>query len=223
MGQAGTGAARNGTGPLFRTLVGLGVVCSALIAMVYDLTQPLIRQQRLEVLEEAIFSLWPQGRAMQSLRVDAAGALSRVDAAAPTDDVAHAVYDANQRLLGFAIIASGMGYQDRIALLYAYDAREEQVKGIRVLESRETPGLGDRIGYDKRFTASFATLPIPLDDDGRLMNKLAAAKPGTRSQPWEIDTISGATISSRAVVDIVNRSAARWLSVLREESEKESR
>ena len=44
-----------------------------------------------------------------------------------------------------------MGYQDVIRVLYGYSFAEEAVVGIRVLESKETPGLGTRIETDPDF------------------------------------------------------------------------
>ena len=46
---------------------------------------------------------------------------------------------------GSPIEAQGMGYQDVIRVLYGYSFADEAIIGIQVLESQETPGLGDRI------------------------------------------------------------------------------
>ena len=54
-------------------------------------------------------------------------------------------YDDNDQLVGLAIEAQAMGYQDVIRLIYGYSFEAQAIIGIRVLESRETPGLGDRI------------------------------------------------------------------------------
>ena len=37
-----------------------------------------------------------------------------------------------------------MGYQDVIVVFYGYSSADDAVIGIRVLESKETPGLGDQ-------------------------------------------------------------------------------
>ena len=44
-----------------------------------------------------------------------------------------------------------MGYQDVIRVLYGYSFDTEAIIGIRVLESKETPGLGDKIETDPDF------------------------------------------------------------------------
>ena len=47
-----------------------------------------------------------------------------------------------------------MGYQDVIRiLLYGYSPEHQAIVGMRVLESRETPGLGDKIEKDPAFLA----------------------------------------------------------------------
>ena len=57
----------------------------------------------------------------------------------------HAGYDAEERLVGLAIDAQGMGYQDNIRVLYSYSFEQDAIIGFKVLESKETPGLGDKV------------------------------------------------------------------------------
>jgi len=38
-----------------------------------------------------------------------------------------------------------------------------------------------------------------------------AVSHGKKTHPWEIDGITGATISSKAIADILNRSAEHWV------------
>ena len=72
-------------------------------------------------------------------------------------------------LVGFAIPAEGAGFQDTIKLIYGFDAASHRVVGMGVLESRETPGLGDKIAKDADFLASFRDLRRgPRDRRGRV-------------------------------------------------------
>ena len=98
--------------------------------------------------------------------------------------------------------AAGPGFQDTIALLYGYRPGEKIVVGMEVLESRETPGLGDKIYKDAAFVGAFSALSVEPE--------IVAVKKGTKSQPNEIDAITGATISSKAVVRIINETQAKW-------------
>ena len=87
---------------------------------------------------------------------------------------------------------------DDITVLYGYHPINEMIIGMKVLESRETPGLGDKIEKDKPFLDSFIDLAVNPE--------ILAATRGPRAQPNEVDAISGATISSKAVVKLLNLS-----------------
>jgi Na+-transporting NADH:ubiquinone oxidoreductase subunit C len=70
--------------------------------------------------------------------------------------------------------------------------------GLAILEQNETPGLGARIA-EPWFRLQFRGKRAPLDLDPE----------GTRAPaPDRVDAVTGATISSRAVRDLVNRAAA---------------
>jgi electron transport complex protein RnfG len=78
------------------------------------------------------------------------------------------------------------------------------VLGLSILVSKETPGLGDRI-QSAGWRAQFRQRPAPL----------IGVKKGSASDPSAVDLITGATISSRAVVGAVNKSVAKWDPLLR--------
>ena len=84
---------------------------------------------------------------------------------------------------------------------------------MEVLESRETPGLGDKIIKDQEFLDNFRDLAIEPE--------VVAVKSGTRKAPNEVDSISGATISSKAVVNIINAGNSQWLDLISRISESE--
>jgi electron transport complex protein RnfG len=105
-----------------------------------------------------------------------------------------AVSDANE-CVGWSFEAVGSGFQDKIKLVIALDSKLDKMAGYDVLSSNETPGFGDRIKNDY-YKDQFKGAPA-----GEL--KLV-----TVGEPQKIDSeivaISGATISSEAVVDIVS-------------------
>ena len=102
-------------------------------------------------------------------------------------------YDAGGRFLGVVIEASERGYADVVSAMYAYDPDKKVITGFKVIDMKETPGLGNRIGSDPEFTSNFKAL------DASEGHSITTVKHGTKKNPWEIDAISGATISSRAV------------------------
>ena len=124
----------------------------------------------------------------------------------------HAGYDAMGELLGIAIPAQGMGYQDVIRILYGYSPAEEAIVGMQVLASKETPGLGDKIEKDPAFLANFRALDVALAADGQsLAQPVSVVKSGAKTSPWQIDGITGATISSKAIGNMLRHSTAYWV------------
>ncbi len=62
---------------------------------------------------------------------------------------------------------------------------------------------------------NFEALDATLTDDGSaLANPIEAVKNGQKEQPWQIDGITGATISSKAVGDILRQSTESMLPIL---------
>jgi len=103
--------------------------------------------------------------------------------------------DSEGKLQGFAFIASGTGFADKIELVVALDGRCEHFLGYAVLSSNETPGFGDRIKNDY-YRSQFSGAPVGI---------LKLVKTGgAGSVDEEIVAISGATVSSRSVVEIIN-------------------
>ncbi len=198
--------------PMYRAMVGIGLLCGVLIVSVFLWTGPVIERNRAEALQRAILQVLPGARSSASFRYDEGGGFTALGPEGAAEPAVHAGYDAEGQLVGVAIEAAGMGYQDVIALLYGYAPEHEAVVGIRVLESRETPGLGDKIETDARFLANFERLDVSLTPDGAApAHPIEPVKPGEKQHPWQIDGITGATISSHAVADILRRSTALWI------------
>lgn len=204
--------------PLFRAMVGVGAFCGLLIVSVFLVTRPVIQRKQAEALQRALFQVLPDARTSASFRFAADGGFERLpDAtAAPGEPVVHAGYDADGRLVGLALEARSMGYQDVIRLLYGYSFVREAIVGIRVLESRETPGLGDRIETDPTFQANFEQLDVAVSADGEtLAHPIVAVRHGEKEEAWQVDGITGATISSVAVADALQQSASLWVPRIR--------
>lgn len=204
---------------MYRALVGIGSVCALLIVTAYLLTAPAIARNRAELLHQAIFGVLPGAVTIRPMRRDAEG---RIGPAADGEQAAFYLgLDAGNRAVGVAIEASGMGYQDLIGLIYGYSPDQGRLTGIRVLSSRETPGLGDKIITDTVFVGSFKGLAVPLSGDGtRVMHAAEAVAAGKRSEPWQFDAITGATISSRAVAGIIGASTAQWVPLLHAQADR---
>ena len=124
-------------------------------------------------------------------------------------------------MIGVAMEARGTGFQDTIVLIYGYSPDRQQIIGMEVLESKETPGLGDKIITDEDFLTNFEALEATLTDDGStLANPIVTVKKGQKTEPWQIDGITGATISSKAIGDILRQSTESMLPILHKQVEQ---
>ncbi|MCP3984452.1 MAG: FMN-binding protein [bacterium] len=187
-----------------RALVGVGLVCGLLIVFVYEATRPTIERARAEALRRAVFEVLPGAASSQSFEPDENGRYIPAGANSSSEEIVHAGYDTDGRLVGLALDAAGMGYQDVIRLLYGYATEAEAIIGVQVLESRETPGLGDRVESDPGFQANFERLDVSLAADGQtILHPIEVVKPGEKQHPWQIDGLTGATITSNAIGSIL--------------------
>ena len=99
------------------------------------------------------------------------------------------------RTVGYCFKASGPGFADQIDLVVALDARLEKIIGFDVLASNETPGFGDQIMLDY-YRDQFKGAPA------QILNLVKTGDP--KKIDSEIVAITGATVSSDAVVSIFN-------------------
>jgi len=102
--------------------------------------------------------------------------------------------------VGYAFMAVGKGYGGDIDVLVGLED-ETTVKGITIISQSETPGLGSRITG-----SSFADGFVGLD-----ISDVALKQDG-----GQVDAITGATISSRAVIDVVRTTAMEKVKSLKE-------
>lgn len=186
---------------LVLTLAIAGLVSGVAIIGIYESTLPTITANKARELREAVFKVLPGVSQMQAL-VYRDGELVAVTQPDKDEPVVYGGYDELGDFVGYAMPAAGPGFQDTIGLLYGYQPDEKIVVGMEVLESRETPGLGDKIYKDAAFVGGFSALSV--------VPEIIAVKKGTKTRPNEIDAITGATISSKAVVRIINETQASW-------------
>ena len=203
--------------PIYRTLVGIGLICALVIVTVFEVTFPIIQVKKQRALESAIYRVLADTKAFAAYTLD--GDYNLQKTANASTPVIYACFDANQSLTGFAIPAQGMGYQDTIGLLYGYATQSRSIQGLVVLQSRETPGLGSRIESDD-FLENFNGIELDLKSPGsEWQNPLELVKTMRKTHSRQIDAITGATVSSQAVVVILNRSLAFWLPVITKHQE----
>lgn len=191
---------------IIRTLTLIATISGLLVVLVVDATQPLIAENQRIAIEQAIFQVIPNATQWREYR------LSK-DKLIPVEqaDGGISIYIGfNQQgdMTGIAAQAAAQGYADTIRLLYGYNRDCECITGIKIIKSAETPGLGDKIFKDLDFIANFNALDAKLNaKQSALENSIVTVKHGKKTEPWQIDAITGATVSSRAVGKALNKSA----------------
>ena len=214
--ELATAAAPPSIWHMYRAMVGVGVFCGLLIVSVFQVTLPRIERNKAEALQKAIFHVLPNASTSTTYYFDEDGGFKLLEGDDLGEPLVYAGYDDAQQLVGLAVEAQGMGYQDVIALIYGYSFAEQAIIGIQVLESKETPGLGDKIETDPAFLENFKSLDVSVRGDGStLANSVVPVKHGEKTKPWEVDGITGATISSVAIANLLDRSAQYWVPRIR--------
>jgi Na+-translocating ferredoxin:NAD+ oxidoreductase subunit G len=183
---------------LVLTLGAAGALAGWLIVTVFAWAQPRIQHHQAQVLSEAVDEVLGGPARVERFFVHGGTLAATAPSGIDTLGVERVFlgFDAGDRPVGFAVTGADPGFQDVVRLIFGYDPQARRVLGMKVLESRETPGLGDRIEKDVGFIGGFAGRVAPL----------IGVKQGTRiTSESSVDMITGATISARAVIGIINR------------------
>lgn len=156
-------------------LVVICVVCSALLAVLNDITAPIIAANEAAKTQEAYLGVLPEG-------TDAAG-LTTLEGLA-TEGVVGAVTTPDGAV---AVQASAAGYSGKqVTVFVSFDAAGT-ISKLSVDASTQTTGIGSKTG-EESFYSGF------LGWDAA--NHVSAGEP--------VDTIAGATVSSNAVITALN-------------------
>lgn len=174
-------------------LFAITLIAGIVLGFVYELTKEPIRIQEEKAVQEACRAVFAEAAAFEETEL------------APSEQLAQelaqdgvkigTVYDAKDAdgaLMGYVLQStSSEGYGGNITL-YVGVTLEGRMNGISILDISETPGLG--------MQAEDVLVP-------QFQNKKASAftytKSGSKADS-EIDAISGATITTRAVTNAVN-------------------
>jgi electron transport complex protein RnfG len=204
---------KTSTWEMYRAIVGIGAFCALLIVSVYQGTAARIADNKARFLNNAIAGVLPAVRSTVEVSLDESGAL--VAAIEPANLPAFLGFGEDGDLVGAVITAQAMGYADNVTVLYSYSFDLKAIVGFMVLETKETPGLGDKVETEPHFLANFEALDARLNEDGTaLANAIVTVKQGEKTEPWQIDGITGATITSEAIGVIMHKGSSYWLPAL---------
>ncbi|MDM8516210.1 FMN-binding protein [Desulfobacterales bacterium HSG16] len=108
------------------------------------------------------------------------------------------------KMLGWVVKTAGRGYADTIELLLGLDPTISRITGLYILDQKETPGLGNKI-LEEKWRNQFIGKSVN--------NPVLVVKTGAKGE-GEINAISGATISSSSVTQIINTATSQLRPVL---------
>jgi electron transport complex protein RnfG len=171
-------------------LTAISVIASGLITIAANYTQPLIEKNAREALQKALSDVLP-------------GLVSFQEKKRLAQAIIFSGRDGEGKPLGYAIYCEGSGFADKIKLLVGIDLDFHRLRSIKILEQKETPGLGSKIEDEDSF--------LQFWRDKSLAKPFVFRKPPVskmRLKDYEVNAISGATISSDAVTKIVNQAVA---------------
>jgi len=113
-----------------------------------------------------------------------------------------------RRIRGYAFPVGGSGFWGPVYGMVSVDPEAARILGLAFYKHSETPGLGARI-TEPWFVKQFAGLPLfPIEGDKKIFY-LKPAGPGKGAN--ELDAVTGATGTSRAVEAFLNRDLDRFL------------
>ena len=198
---------------MYRSIVGIGAFCALLLVGVFKATEARIAENKARFLAAAVSQVLPASQTTVEVTKDAEGRL--VAATLPSTLPVFLGYDEGGELVGAVITSQAMGYADLVTVLFSYSFENQAIVGFKVLESKETPGLGDKVEIEPHFLANFEALDASLNEEGTaLANPIVTVKQGEKTEPWQIDGITGATITSETIGVIMDKGASEWVPLL---------
>lgn len=176
------------------TLCAITFIAAALLGFVNDLTEDRIAAAKEEKQQSAMKALLPKAESFEELDGH--------------EDI-FVGFDADGQAAGFCLNTTASGYGGDIEMMVGVND-ELKLAGIEILSNSETPGLGANC-TKAEFKDQFAGLEVPI----------TVVKGGGANGEDEVNAITGATITSRAVVKGVDDACVYLNQVLTEYFEKQ--
>jgi len=176
------------------------VVCVGL-AFVYDVTGKIIAQRQQADLEMAIKELFPDADGFNPIT----GVTSPDPAVTIEGDGTYVILK-NGETIGVALRTSRAGYAGAIKILVGV-AKDNKISGVKILEHKETPGLGANAGSEAYYVDRVKGIHFYSQFAGKSVNDPFIPKE-------DIIAITASTITSKAVSDSVKAAglaASVWL------------
>lgn len=190
-------------------LVVVALISAVSLAYLNDLTEPARQAEALTVKKAALSVVLPDAKDFK-------------EESELIDGKEFEYYegtDADGKLTGYAATGAAVGYSSTIKVMVGFD-KDYKIIAVEVLSQKETPGLGDKVNEIlSRNTLVNLVRGIKYDETGlrpwfqvQFNGKIAPVR--VRKDGGDIEAITGATISSRAVCDAVDLAAKNLKSAL---------
>jgi electron transport complex protein RnfG len=173
------------------TLAVIAAICTTLVAATYQLTKERIVANEKAMLEQA---LQP---ALAGVFYDGGVSESRLVMLPPHDlpgsDAAliYRVYAQDKPVAALFAVTARDGFSGVIRILVGVEF-DGTITGVRILQHRETPGLGDKIESTRSDWI--------FQFDGRSMGNPEVTGWAIRNDGGEFDQLTGASVTPRAVI-----------------------
>ncbi len=176
------------------TLALIAALCTALVAATYQLTEQRIIDNEKALLEQ---SLQP---ALAGVFYDSSVSESRLVLDPPHGlpgrdrAVIYRVYAEGKPVAALFAVTAPDGYSGPIRILVGVEY-DGTVSGVRILQHRETPGLGDRIESSRSDWV--------FQFDGRSLGDPGITSWAIEEDGGDFDQLTGASITPRAVIKAI--------------------
>ena len=176
------------------TLAVIAAVCTALVAATYKATADRIVANELALLEQSLQPalsgrFYDGGVSESKLVLPSPHGLPGSDAA-----IIYRVFRESEPVAALLVVSARDGFSGAIRLLVGVDY-DGIVTGVRVLEHRETPGLGDKIDADRTDWI--------LQFDGHSLRDPDVEGWAIHSDGGQFDQLTGASVTPRAVIKAI--------------------
>jgi len=184
---------------ILKGVLGLGifaVITAGLIALTQQMTAKTIKEQVALARSKALYEIIPANEHNNALLNEAFLINAQALGLNKSDHAYIAKLDGRPVSLILPVIAPD-GYSGPIKLIVGLDT-QGNVKGVRVVEHRETPGLGDKIELQKSdWINGF---------NGLSLDNTPAEQWKVKKDGGQFDQLTGATITPRAIVNAILKS-----------------
>ena len=163
-------------------LVIVCIISAVALAYTFAITSPIIEANQLGGLKQSLEEILPN-----------ADTFVPIETTIESDNlVIEQIFEAkkSEEVVGLAAVVVTPGYQDTIKFLIGLKPTEStfQISDIKILQLLETPGVGSRVG-EEDFLSQFRN----------------------QDPEKEFDTITGATVSSSAVINAVKEASIKLM------------